>query len=183
MKEWERLMDSLEDFWLSEEADKFVWLLDKSGNYTTRSMYRRLTFRGADNKRMQKPWKSILPNKIEVFVWLVTQDRLQTGVNLKKKERRGDKNCCLCGIDETSDHICFHCHVARAIRFSFKEALGWGRTLQNIQDVFNIGSPYAWDVIGFTSIHTCWGGLRWRVRSSSTPIHPTHVIDANPTIS
>jgi hypothetical protein len=96
MKEWERLMDSLEDFWLSEEADKFVWLLDKSGNYTTRSMYRRLTFRGADNKRMQKPWKSILPNKIEVFVWLVTQDRLQTGVNLKKKERKGGIKTVVC---------------------------------------------------------------------------------------
>jgi len=35
MKEWERFMDSLEEFWLNEEADKFVWLLDKSGNYST----------------------------------------------------------------------------------------------------------------------------------------------------
>jgi len=25
MKEWERFMDSLEEFWLNEEADKFVW--------------------------------------------------------------------------------------------------------------------------------------------------------------
>ena len=24
MKEWERFMDSLEEFWLNEEADKFV---------------------------------------------------------------------------------------------------------------------------------------------------------------
>jgi len=54
MNEWERFMDSLEEFWLNEEADKFVWLLDKSGNYTTRSMYRRMTFRGAVNQRMQK---------------------------------------------------------------------------------------------------------------------------------
>jgi hypothetical protein len=150
MKEWERLMDSLEDFWLSEEADKFVWLLDKSGNYTTRYMYRRLTFRGADNKRMQKPWKSILPNKIEVFVWLVTQDRLQTGVNLKKKERRGDKNCCLCGIDETSDHICFHCHVARAIRIPL-----WLRCYRIHLNPHVLG----WIKVEFIS--------------SSTPIHPS----------
>jgi len=25
MNEWERFMDSLEEFWLNEEADKFVW--------------------------------------------------------------------------------------------------------------------------------------------------------------
>jgi hypothetical protein len=85
-REWERLMDTLDDFRIGEK-DRFVWILHKSKNYSTRKwerlMYRRLTFRGITNKRMIKLWKSKLPNKLKVFVWLAAQDRLQTGVNLK----------------------------------------------------------------------------------------------------
>lgn len=84
--EWERLMVRLDDFRLNGEQDHFVWILDKTKNYSTRSMYRTLTFRGVLNKRMIKLWKSNkLPNKLKVFVWLAVQDRFQTGVNLKKK--------------------------------------------------------------------------------------------------
>ena len=72
----------------------------------------------------------------------------------------------MCGIDETSDHICFHCHVARAICFSFKEALGWDRSPQNIQDVFEY-----WTLLGGKYYHIklfmfsvmLWG--LWTVRN------------------
>jgi hypothetical protein len=38
MREWEILMNILEEYRLNGEDDQFVWILDKSGNYTTRSM-------------------------------------------------------------------------------------------------------------------------------------------------
>lgn len=34
-------------------ADKIKWVLEKSGQYTTRSMYRMLTHRGVVNYRMR----------------------------------------------------------------------------------------------------------------------------------
>jgi len=68
MLEWERSMEILEDCRLNEEEDKFVWSLDKSGDYTTRSIHRRLTFRGITNRRMMKLWKSRLPNKLKISV-------------------------------------------------------------------------------------------------------------------
>ena len=46
MSESERVMERLDEFRLNEEMDEFTWILDKSGTYTTRSVYRRLSFRG-----------------------------------------------------------------------------------------------------------------------------------------
>jgi hypothetical protein len=55
MLEWERLMDLLDNFRLTEGEDKFIWVL---GSYTIRSMYRRLTFREISNSRLMKLWKN-----------------------------------------------------------------------------------------------------------------------------
>lgn len=85
MQQWTRLMDLLDKYNLNDREDHFIWILEKSGRYSIRSMYRHLTFRDITNKR-RRECKSRLPNKIKVFMWLVAQDRLQTGVDLKKKE-------------------------------------------------------------------------------------------------
>ena len=78
------LMIGLEDYRLNDEMDEFIWVLDKSRNYTTRSMYRRLSFWCLPNKRMMKLWRSRIPNKIKVFMWMAIQNRTQIGVNLKR---------------------------------------------------------------------------------------------------
>jgi hypothetical protein len=51
-------------------------------------------------------------------------------------------SCCLCGVIETNGHIFFQCHIARTIWFSFKEALGWDKTPQSMQDVFLLLDSY-----------------------------------------
>jgi hypothetical protein len=73
---------------------------------------------------MMRLWKTKLPTKIKVFMWMSIQNRLQTRVILKKKEWKGSKNCYLCGVEEIGDHIFFNCHIARVIWFYFKESLG-----------------------------------------------------------
>lgn len=141
MKEWDRMMVLLENYSLNDSEDTFTWVLDKSGKYSTRSMYRRLTFRGVINRRMQKLWRSKLPQKLKVFLWFASQDRLQTGLNLKKKNWKGNAKCCLCGVLENMDHIFFRCHVARVIWFCFKEALGWERSPMSFQDFLDNWLP------------------------------------------
>lgn len=49
MQDWDRLVGNLND-----EQDKFVCVLEKSGKYSTRSMYKRLNFREVTNRRMKK---------------------------------------------------------------------------------------------------------------------------------
>lgn len=45
-------------------------------------MYRFLSHRGVVNGRMKRLWKSKMPMKIKVFMWLSFQDRIQLGVTL-----------------------------------------------------------------------------------------------------
>ena len=64
--------------------DKIKWKLEKSGMYSTKSMYRLLSFEGVINKRLQNLWNNRMPTKLKVFMWLLFQNRLQSGEALKK---------------------------------------------------------------------------------------------------
>lgn len=77
-------MDMLHSVQLSgtDNADSFCWIFERTGVYTTRSMYRNIMFRGVNNRRMEKLLKSKIPMKIKVFMWMLIQDKLQNGVNL-----------------------------------------------------------------------------------------------------
>jgi hypothetical protein len=45
----------------------------------TKSMYRFLLHRGVINKRMRRLWKNKMPMKVKVFMWLASQNRIQSG--------------------------------------------------------------------------------------------------------
>lgn len=93
-------------------------MLDKNGVYTTRSMYRTMSFRGVTNKRMHKLWKIRLPTKLKDFMWQALQDKSQSRVELKKRCWKGDRNCSLCVKPEDTDHILFACGIARFVWLS-----------------------------------------------------------------
>ena len=59
-------------------------------------MYRLLSYTGFNNRRLKKLWKNKMPLKLKVFLWLAFQDRLQTGVVLKKRNWKGDERCVVC---------------------------------------------------------------------------------------
>jgi len=50
----------LENFKLYGMEDEYMWVLEKFERHSTRSLYRKLTFRGVVNKRMSKLWKKCL---------------------------------------------------------------------------------------------------------------------------
>jgi hypothetical protein len=72
-------------------------------------------FRGVVNKRMIKLLKNKAPMKIRVYMWMLIQYKLQTGVNLNKKKWKGDRNCYLCGVPETNEHILFNCIMVKTV--------------------------------------------------------------------
>lgn len=113
-EQWEDLMNLIIDVRITEGGDKVTWVLEKSGIYTTKSMYRMLAHRGVVNYRMRKVWGSKIPLKIKIFLWLAMQNRLQTGVNLKGRKWKGSHMCMICNAPETTDHILFflhHCEI------------------------------------------------------------------------
>ena len=134
-------MDKLSSVVLQPGKDKPIWALEKSGKYTTKSMYRFFTFRGELDKRMSKLWKSKLPLKLKIFMWLTLQGRIQTGVALKRKKWKGDANRTICNLPETVDHVLFRCVMARFVWMSFKEALGWERVPDGMMDLLEYWIP------------------------------------------
>ena len=82
-------MEKLQGINLQRGKDIPIWSFENSGQYTSKSMYRFLTYRGVVNRRMEKLWHTKLPLKLKIFMWLAIQGRLQTGVALKQKKVEG----------------------------------------------------------------------------------------------
>jgi hypothetical protein len=52
-------------------------------------------------------WKTKLPLKIKVFLWQLSNNKLQAVAILKTRGWKGDIHCCLGVKEETIDHIFF----------------------------------------------------------------------------
>jgi len=78
-------MTMLEGCSLTERTDTDVWMLEKSGNLTTKTVYKMITFLGIVDLRMKDIWETKLPLKIEIFLWMVAHDQVQTTEQLKKR--------------------------------------------------------------------------------------------------
>jgi hypothetical protein len=87
--QWETMVGRLNEVHLNEGGDKMIWKLEKSGCYSTKSMYKHLLQHGVVNRRMKKVWKSELPMKIKIFMRLVGLDRIKFKLNLKNALERG----------------------------------------------------------------------------------------------
>lgn len=124
IEEWTNLHLLLAGVVLNGDNDVVTWAFVSSGKYTTKSMYRALSFRGVIVVRRQRLWKNRLPLKIKVFLWLATQDRIPTGVQLKKKQWKGGEKCVLCGIPETTIIFCFNVIELNLFGFVFEKL--WG---------------------------------------------------------
>jgi len=85
-REWARLVEFLAHVSLCKGRDQMSWVLEKSDSYSTRSLYKALTFGGIESCFLKDIWKARIPLKIQIFIWMVYHDRIQAAVQLKKKK-------------------------------------------------------------------------------------------------
>jgi hypothetical protein len=107
IQEWCRLQSMLEGITLTEGRDRVSWALEKSRQYTSRSLYKSLTTGGVRDVHMMVIWSCDVPLKVKIFIWMTAHDRIQSTVQLKKKKWSGPEECSSCDRIETSDHILF----------------------------------------------------------------------------
>lgn len=60
-------------------------------------------------------WKTKIPLKIKVFIWLAREGKILTKDNLARKGRQGDQTCQFCNSPETIDHLFVTCPIASSI--------------------------------------------------------------------
>lgn len=102
------------------------WCLEKTGVFTTSSLYNALTFPGMQNKWMISIWTAALPLKIKIFLWQVCNDKVQSAEQLAKKNWDGPTDCKLCGQLESAEHIFVQCVLARFSWSVFRDVCEWG---------------------------------------------------------
>jgi hypothetical protein len=72
-------------------------------------------------------------------------NKLQTGMELKKRSWKGSHLCGVCGCLETVDHIFFSCLTARFVWACFTEALAWNRAPKSLQNFLDVWIPMGCD--------------------------------------
>ena len=91
-----------------DAADKIVWNLTGSGEYSSSSSAYKAQFFGALRPNMNKVvWKVWAPPKVKLFAWLAIQNRLWTADRL---EKRGCKQTM-----ETAAHLFFQCRLSKRV--------------------------------------------------------------------
>jgi hypothetical protein len=58
------------------------------------------------------------------------------GRSSKKRNWKEDEKCLVRGVVETRDHILFCCPMAKFIWACCRDALGWGRSPDSLQDMW-----------------------------------------------
>lgn len=124
---------------LSPGPDTVTWALEKSGNFSTASLYRELLFPGMENNLMMTIWEAKLPLKNRIFLWQVFNDKIQSAEQLVKRNWPGDIECKMCGAVESTDHIVFGCAMPHFFWCFAREVFGWPSVptgTSDFQDLF-----------------------------------------------
>lgn len=93
--------------------------IDSNGKLDTSSIYKLLKARGeANDDRAVFIWISAAPLRVQLFIWLLCQKRIQCRSNLQKKGIVSQAQCEVCNeADETAEHIISGCTtIARSTR-------------------------------------------------------------------
>jgi hypothetical protein len=134
-EEWDELILLLEGVSLSHCPDSVRWCLEKSGNFSTSSLYKALTYPGVENKWMNSIWRAGLPLKIKMFLWQVCNDKIQSAEQLRKKNWSGPIECKLCGQVESTKHIFVKCVLASFCWSVFRDVLEWDLVPCSLEDL------------------------------------------------
>jgi hypothetical protein len=70
------LVDVMAGVNLTNSQDSVKWVLERSGSFTTSSLYDELTFTRFPNRWMLCLWKTKVPLKIKIFLWQVINDKI-----------------------------------------------------------------------------------------------------------
>lgn len=84
LQSYEDLKSLMSPIKLDNLDDEIHWALDKSRNFTTKSLYR-FMLDGGIRSRISGKSGSAKPQKIKIFLWQLFNDRLQTATNLKNE--------------------------------------------------------------------------------------------------
>jgi hypothetical protein len=101
---------------LSQEPDKRISVFSKANNgLDSGAIYQLLKARGQPNDaRSSFIWRNSAPPRVQMFMWLLVQQRIQSRTVLAKKHVLHNSTCEVCHEqEETPDHIISGCAISK----------------------------------------------------------------------
>ncbi|GMJ03912.1 hypothetical protein HRI_004060400 [Hibiscus trionum] len=103
---------------LGDANDQLVWRLTPRGNFETKSAYGLLTgtLEASPNVLWRLIWKAPVPQRLHVFLWVLSQNKLMTNHERYRRHIGHFSTCPRCNLeDETILHVLRDCSAATAI--------------------------------------------------------------------
>ena len=121
MDVWWEVFSIAESIVFTDESDTLVWSFNSNDIYSVQSLYAVVNFRGVKPVYPSAIWGLYIPPRVQVFLWLLSNNKLLTRDNLSKRREVFDKTCLLCSDDESIGHIFFYCCAVLPVWSFFSE--------------------------------------------------------------
>ena len=117
-----------------EEEDQIIWNFSSNGKYSVQSLYAVSSHRGVIPVYVHAAWKINIPPRIQIFLWLLTKNKLLTRDNLAKRREVLDQSYLFCSERESICDLFFDCSVAKCCWSTISELLN-SREVVNFEHV------------------------------------------------
>ena len=134
MRQWMDLLSIAESISFVDDCDSIIWAFDGSSSFSVQTVYKTISFRGIQPVYTPSIWGICVPPRVHIFLWLLSNNKILTRMNLDKRKNIEDKSCLFFSEQETICHLFFNCCVAKVL---------WAH-LPDIVDIFHInpGTDY-----------------------------------------
>jgi hypothetical protein len=96
MVQWREILVIANSISYTDEDDRLIWKYEINGIYSSKSLYAIVNFRGVQPIYLPAVWKLKIPPRVQVFLWLFTQNKIMTRYNLHRRGIPKQLECTLC---------------------------------------------------------------------------------------
>jgi len=149
----------------TDANDNISWKFGKSGRFSVKSCYDAMTTNdsGMYHKRI---WKSAVPAKIKIFLWLMYNNAVLTKDNMIKRKWTGDLTCYFCDKVENLSHLFFQCSTAKVVWAIVAKCIGASNVPRSFEQCWNwcdVWMPTGKQFHTFGIAAVCWA--IWKARN------------------
>jgi hypothetical protein len=134
LQQWEELKNMVDRVQLTDEKDTVKWKIGTSGKFRVKDLYLQMRAKGSSPQKFL--WKTKVPMKVRIFLWLMIKCSVLTKDNLLRRGWTRDPHCHFCNKTESIDHLLFSCALAKLVWQVILCAFQLVRPPENTTDLF-----------------------------------------------
>jgi hypothetical protein len=104
---WFDLVGIMEEVSLTDEPDHIIWSFSFTGKYSVQSLYAVINNHGVKPVFVHAVWKLNIPPRVQIFIWLLSKNKLLTRDTLAKRRNVDDRTYIFCAEPESIHHLFF----------------------------------------------------------------------------